>query len=167
MLCCLLCRGAWATELDDLRKHMRSDVDEVEKVKWIHDKTTPRRVPNKMFYVYLGQSQTTKAMWPRLRMGFIKDNWIFFDKIILNIDGVVRRLSFEYSDVSRDYSAGTVLEFVDIDAEEHIPMIKSIGNSKKTTIRFSGKDKIFDFVVSKEEQKEALKRVLRLYELMK
>lgn len=151
-------------ELNELRKHMRSEVDEVEGIKWIHDKATPKLIQGGVCYVYLGQKGV--SMWPRFVLGFQKREWVFFEEIIFNIDGKREELSFGYYEVKRDNSGYSVWEYVDIPGNRHLPLMKQILESKKTIIRFRGRQHQFDFQVSKK-QKDAMRRVLRLYELMK
>ena len=153
-----------SAELDELRKHMRSKVDEVEGIKWIEDKSTPQYIHGKMCYVYLGQKE--QRIWPRFVLGFQKDGWIFFQNIIFNIDEKREELTLNYFDVSRDHSQGIIWEKIDLYGIDHLGLIRRIVNSKKTLIRFSGKQYHYDFEVSKK-QKDAIKRVIRLYELMR
>jgi hypothetical protein len=151
-------------ELDELRKHMRSNVDEVEGIKWIHDKATPKLIQGGVCHVYLGQKGV--SMWPRFVLGFQKREWVFFEEIIFNIDGKRDELSFGYYEVKRDNSGYSVWEYVDIPGDRYLSLIKQISESKKTLIRFRGRQREFDFQVSKK-QKDAMRRVLRLYELMR
>lgn len=151
-------------ELNELRKHMTSKVDEIEGIKWIRDKATPQNIHGKMCFLYLGQKDA--HMWPRFVLGFQKDGWIFFERIIFNIDGKREELTLDYFDISRDHSGGVIWEKIDLYGVDHMKLIKSIVNSNKTLIRFSGKQYRYDFEVSKK-QKDAMKRVIRLYELMK
>lgn len=151
-------------ELNELRTHMRSKVDEIEGIKWIYDKATPQNIHNNMSYVYLGQRG--KQMWGFLRLGFRRDNWVFFEKITLNADGCILDYPFYYNDVTRDYSTGGVWEYVDLPLEEYDGLALLIAESQKILIRFSGNKRKTDFEISKK-QKDAIKRVLRLYELMR
>lgn len=163
-------KKADAQELYELRKKMTSTFDEVERVKWIYAKTTKRLIDRRssrknFFYVYLGQSGNT--MWPRLRMGFIKNGWIFFEKVIVNIDGRVTQLSFGHFDVRRDVLGGsTISEYIDIGAREHESLIKAMSKGKKVIVRFEGSQYRHDFTLTKE-QKTALGDVWRLFELMR
>ena len=112
-------------------------------------------------YVYLGQRGVYVASFCA---GF-KREWVF-EEIIFNIDGKREELSFGYYEVKRDNSGYSVWEYVDIPGNRHLPLMKQILESKKTIIRFRGRQHQFDFQVSKK-QKDAMRRVLRLYELMK
>ena len=167
-------KKANAQELYELRKKLTSTFDEVERVKWIYEKTTKRLIDRRtsrknFFYVYLGQSGS--VMWPRLRMGFIRDGWIFFEKVIVNIDGNVTQLSFRHFDVKRDVLSGNAIsEYADVYADmstvDYGALIKSMSKGKKVVVRFEGDQYRHDFTMTKE-QKNALWNVWRVYELMR
>ena len=163
-------KKAEAQELYELRKKMTSTTDEVEGTKWIYEKTTKRLIDRRIsrknfFYVYLGQSGRT--MWPRLRMGFIRDGWIFFNQVIVNVDGNVRRLSFGKFSSNRDVlGAGAISEYIDVSAGDYESLIKSMAKGKKVIVRFEGSQYFHDFTMTKE-QKTALSNIWRLYELMR
>jgi hypothetical protein len=154
-------------ELDELRKHMRSNVDEVEGITWIYDKTNRiTEVQDKMCHVYIGQEGET--IWPRLVLGFLNDEWVFFSKVIFNIDGKREEVDFKFSDIRRVVPGrGRIIcEYIDTRGDPYLTLMKEISESEKTLIRFQGRHGKYDFQVSKK-QKDAMKRVLRLYELMK
>ena len=160
------------TELDQLRTHMTSNVDEIEGNKWIYEKSTKklldaRQINKNFFYVYLGQKVKTGFVWPRLYMGFVKEGWVFFKQIIINndgeIDSIIPPLFKPHHEV---LGAGIILEQIDVSANEHETLIKKIIGAKKTMIRFKGDNYAHDFTLS-ETERTALKRIWRLYELMK
>lgn len=160
------------TELDQLRAHMTSTVDEIEGNKWIHEKSTKKMIDaarnNKdFFYVYLGQKIENKFIWPRLVIGFTKSGWVFFRQIIINNDGSVDSITPPRNLIHHDTLGGSIiLEEVDLLASEHEALIQKIINAKKTMIRFKGDHYSHDFTLS-NTQREAIKRIWRLYELMK
>ena len=158
------------TELDQLRAQMTSKVDEIEGVKWIYDKTTRKLLDsgrNKTyFYVYLGQDQDSGYIWPRLVMGFTRSDWVFFESVIINNDGDKVSLDFGYFAPHRDSGYGQILEQIDLSGAENQAIIKKVIESKKTMIRFKGKNYAHDFTLP-DEQRAALARIWRLYELMR
>ena len=166
-LLALLCaNAAFAAqpEIDELRTHFRLEVDEVEGIKWIHDKATPKHFDSNTFYVYLGQQGDN--MWARLMAGFVKEDWVFFKKIVINSDGQKYTIDFDYfKNKYKDVIKGKVIvEIIDVSAKPHIDFLKRIAQSKKTIIRYQGDNYKYDVVVS-QKQKDALKRILRYYEL--
>lgn len=154
------------SEIDTLRNSMRSNVDEVEGIKWINDKATPQKLDAHMFYVYLGQRGG--HTWARLYAGFVKEDWVFFNRLVINSDGAKYTIDFNsFKDKDSDVIyGGTIYEKIDIKAEPYMPLLKTISKSKKTIVRFSGKNDVYDIVLTKK-QKDALKRVIRYYELVK
>lgn len=160
------------TELDQLRTHMTSNIDEIEGNKWIYEKSTKKlldaRQNNKnFFYVYLGQKVKTGFVWPRLLMGIIKSDWIFFKTIIINNDGEIDTITPQRNNLHHDTLGGSIiLEEVDLAANDYETLIKKIIAAKKTMIRFKGDNYSHDFTLS-ETQRISLKRIWRLYELMK
>jgi hypothetical protein len=157
------CNIAISTELDDLRMKMRSTVDEVEGIKWIYDKATPNVIKGNMFYVYLGQKG--RSLWPRLKASFTAEDWVFFENLIINYDGTRADIPINTHNIYRDAQAHIVYESIDLDASEYLELMKLISNSKKTIVRFEGSHRRHDFILS-QKQKEALKRIVRLYELI-
>ena len=163
-------QASQGTELDRLRGQMTSTLDEIEGIKWIYDKTTKKLLNSgrfkTFFCVYLGQKQDTGYMWPRFLMGFTKSDWVFFKKIIVNNDGDVDTLDFGSFSTHRDTFYGGILEEIDLAGGDYEELIKKVIGSKKTMIRFKGDNYSHDFTLP-DEQRAALSRIWRLYELMK
>jgi hypothetical protein len=157
-------KKAMQAELNELRKQMRSKTDQVEGTKWIHDKATPNSSSGNMFYLYLGQKGS--YMWIRLMASFTAEDWIFFESLIVNYDGSLATIPFNKYDVYRDNNGRIVHEAIDLEISNYLGLMKLISESKKTIIRFSGEHRRHDFTLS-QKQKGALKRIIRLYELMK
>jgi len=149
-------------EVNELHGHMRSRIDQVEGVRWIYDRNTPERLDSRGFYLYLGVRG--EFVWPRLVMGFQKERWVFFNRVIFNIDGIREEISFSYFEISRDSGGRRFMEYADIPAGPQEDLIKRIWNSERTIIRFAGDQFHYDFEIS-QRQKDALSRVWRLYEL--
>lgn len=151
------------SELDQLRMNMRSKVDQVEGIKWIHDKATSQYVQKSNCYIYLGQRDG--STWGRFVLGFKAERWVFAKKIIMNIDGErISLIDVSYSDFARDNSSGSVWETADLPLSSYRAIAEQIAKSKKTIIRFEGDRRHFDITVS-QKQKDAMKRVLRLHDL--
>lgn len=159
-------------ELNELRKKMTSKVDKIEGIKWIYEKTTKRYIDKaatkrNFFYVYLGQNmENESSLWGRLFIGVRKSDWIFFDTVIINFDGERRTFNFPSFQVDRDVLGGSVIqEHIDVSFSEYIPALKKIAESKTVQVRLKGKY-YYDFTLTKE-QKNAIKNIIRLYELMR
>lgn len=164
LILCAVSASASQPEIDELRTHFRSEIDEVEGIKWIYDKATPKTWDSNVFYVYLGQKD--ENVWARLIAGFVKEEWVFFREIIINVDGERYSIDFKSRDKKKDVVRGNVIfEFIDIPAKSYVDMLKHISTSKKTIIRYQGDTYRYDVTIS-QKQKGALKRILRYYELI-
>lgn len=149
-------------EINELRKQLRSNVDTVENITWYHDKTTPQYISGNMIYCYMGESGLHR--WLRVVYGFSRDEWIFMDSIVFNIDGKITRKVVRYDERHTDVNNG-IYEWVDwqvLPVDEDF--LLSIANSKSTQIKFSGDEGAKSFTVSKN-QKKALKNIITYYRL--
>ena len=96
----------------------------------------------------------------------MKEEWVFFREIIINVDGERYSIDFKSRDKKKDVVRGNVIfEFIDIPAKSYVDMLKHISTSKKTIIRYQGDTYRYDVTIS-QKQKGALKRILRYYELI-
>lgn len=151
-------------ELSELTKYTRSKFDEIENLILIYDKTTPESFVSNNFYAYLVAHDNDVVL--RLVMGFQRSDWVFVERIQIRID------NNEYFDVRVPYDVkseiivGGIREWVDLKAKKHEKMIKAISNGKKVLVRYKGDTYQYDVMLG-EQQKAALKRMCRLYEVLK
>lgn len=109
-----------------------------------------------------------KERWLTLSMGFISDEWVFFDNMALRVDGeVICEEGYDSDEVVTDVlDDGRVMEMVHrpIDLIEFSDAEK-IFNSERTLIRFSNSKTgaKFDHVLSAEEKAS----ILHCYQLLK
>jgi len=79
---------------------------------------------------------------------------VFFEKIIVNVDGRIFNLDFSYFEVKRDNGYSGVWEWIDIvPSSENISMLKLIADSKSTIVRFQGDDYKNDRELTQKEKK--------------
>lgn len=109
-----------------------------------------------------------------LRVGFIQDKWLFFNRVIFDCDGKRTEWSIDYSDKKTQLLyGGEVAEwytsaYIDIDDEiNYIGKIKGIDdlmedikNSKSVTVYFSG-DGTKDHLMTEDEKSD----IINLWEL--
>ena len=94
--------------------------------------------------------------WLNAALGFISDNWVFFDSMAISIDGkVVCEESYDNNEIITDVlDDGRVREMVyrPIDFIEYNDVVKMV-NAGKVIIRFSNSktDAKFDHVLTEEE----------------
>lgn len=142
--------------------------DQFQETTWYEPQCKPEYINRNAFYLYMGEStsESTKGhTWLRWKMVYFGDEWIFFDEVIINVDGENYTKTFEYFDVEHDNNISGVWEYVDIPLEdEDIPLLKAIANSQKTLIRFQGDQNRYDREITQNE-KYGIMDVLNAYEL--
>lgn len=141
------------------------DYDEFKDVKFYNPSTMPRYIDTRSYFLpYIGISSSNK--WMRICANYTDDDWIFFENLIILVDGKRYTKSFSYSDIERDNDRGDVWEYADWTATDtDIAMLREIANSSSTKIRFSG-NYTYDLTVSSSDKK-AIKQVLEAYDLLK
>ena len=168
-----------ATALKDLRKAqaesllagMRLDEDKVRGLRfynpkgWTYYDGDTWAADKRCFILpYLGQDST--STWIRLVYNYTGDDWVFFEKVLMNIDGEQRTESFNYFDIVRDNGGGRVWEYIDVEvSNSDIDWLWDIANSTETIIRFQGDDYSHDMTVS-DTDKAALRDCLTVYEAL-
>lgn len=129
---------------------LKSKYDQFDEVTWYEPQCAPKYINANAFYIYIGKNEYTS--WLRWKMVYFGDDWIFFDKIIINVDGENYTKTFDYSEVNRDNNAD-VWEYVDISvSNSDQELLEKIANSKKTTIRFQGDQHHYDREITQNEK---------------
>lgn len=141
--------------------------DSFEETKTYFDKATYTRNPSNKFELSIVESEccVTKL---NLRLMMLASDWVFFEFVKIDVDGEKFFFLFDYYDVERDNSGGSVWEWHDLEpSEEDLEMIKKIIASKSTRIRFTTPDeKEFVERTISSAQKQALKNVLLAYQAL-
>lgn len=141
---------------EDLKNFKIND-DKFKGITFIHHKREGDE-----FYPYLSVKNGILNM--RLVGYYSGKNWIFFDKIILLVNGNTYDISFP--DTNRTVGSGYIYERGDIRVNhELLNNLKEISNAEKIEIRFSGKY-VNDSKLSKN-QIQVLKETIDLYERLK
>ncbi|MBR5280508.1 MAG: hypothetical protein IKU26_06050 [Clostridia bacterium] len=147
---------------------LNKEYDEVEKTTWYMPSSEPRYINDYcVSYLYIGDREG-RSPWLRWRTIYVDDEWLYFDALIINVDGTVYSVNCNYDDTVRDSNRKNHWEYVDFQPKSsQLDIIRAIINSENTVIRFSNDDddKIYDYTVSKKE-KEGFKDVLEAFELM-
>ena len=158
-----------AEELPVALEKLNKEYDDVEDTTWYMPSSEPRYINDYcVSYLYIGQ-RDNRSPWLRWRTILVDNEWLYFDELIINVDGTVYSIKCKYNDVVRDSNNKNHWEYVDFQPKAaDLEIIRAIINSEKTVIRFSNEDddKIFDFTVSQKE-KDGFKDVLEAFELMK
>lgn len=142
--------------------------DNVEGITWYTHNDTPYYI-NERSYInpYIGDRGTFSYLC--IRYNYTGSSWIFWDNLKIVVDGKTYTISCNYFDVVRENNGGSVWEYYDDipdNEKDTINMLEKIAESNETTIRFQGKNHVYDLVVS-DTDKAIIKDVLTLYKAMK
>jgi len=98
---------------------------------------------------------------PTLSLQFLYfgSSWIFFEEVVVNVDGENTRFSPGYSAVSRSSSSGNVYEWWSA-RQNDTELLTSIGNSETTIVRLAGDTYKKDYELSSEDRREMLEVVM-------
>jgi hypothetical protein len=94
-----------------------------------------------------------------LRFSYFASDWIFFEEVVVNVDGENTRFSPGYSAVSRSSSSGNVYEWWSA-RQNDTELLTSIGNSETTIVRLAGDTYKKDYELSSEDRREMLEVVM-------
>ncbi|MFL1897418.1 hypothetical protein ACJRPK_17080 [Aquimarina sp. 2-A2] len=132
---------------------------------WYYDKSFSLDKTENLLFAYVGQQ---KHAIPKLHYAinhYTKNDWLFIQNIIIDADGKIYNLdeqklgTFETSELS-----GGMREWFDKRCStKEIEMLQDIAMSSKTKIRYIGKRRMDERVISSSEKK-SLQRILGLYE---
>jgi hypothetical protein len=143
-------------------KQMRTETDEVKNIVFISDKSSPSKWSTG-FYLYIGTSSGSKP-WLRLHASYTGSEWIFWSKLIFNVDDNIYTSKYSTFDVKRDNSGSRVYEWLDVEVpDSQLPQLREIAESQSTVIRFEGDSYIHDLSMT-SSQKRALSNVLAVYD---
>lgn len=145
---------------------LQTETDKVEGITWYKPSTYPYYANSRSYVLpYIGQRDS--STWLRLKFHYTGNDWLFFEKTTISIDGENYCKTYSYYDVERDNGSGDVWEWVDISpTNADIEMLKKISNSKETIVRFQGDNYHYDFTVRRSD-KTAINQVLTAYEMLK
>lgn len=104
----------------------------------------------------------------RQRIVYKASDWLFVDGLMVRADGKnLGQMAFEYSDVRRDSTSSSVLEWVDSEMSiSDWTMLETVANSKDATIRYLGANYYVDRRVSARE-KLALRKVFKAFRALR
>ena len=134
-------------------KQMVVKNDAVVGSRFILAKSRPAYSNYDTFEIYITGTQTTFD-GVRFLARYAGGDWLFFEKMIVNVDGEVFNLNFSYDEVDRDNGSGDVWEWIDIvPSSENTMMLKLIADSKSTIVRFEGETYYDDRELTAKEKK--------------
>lgn len=145
---------------------MRTETDRVLGITWYYHKNFPNNASARSFLLpYIGKQG--EEAWLMMRCNFTASNWLFFESIIVSIDGKNYTKSFDYFDIKRDNAAWSVWEWTDYEmGKADIDMLKEIMESEETIIRFQGENSDYDLTV-KQSDKDAIRDTFIVFDTLK
>lgn len=146
-------------KLRKLEKKFRVKKDEVNKTDFLTHKTFPVYANSRScIYPYVGRSGYSR--WLRIKVQYTADSWLFVEKLIFSIDGENVVKEFNHFDWRRDNGSGGIWEWVDLsDDLEMQDLLVKIANSKKTILRFEGRQYYKDITITAADKKAILETI--------
>jgi tetratricopeptide (TPR) repeat protein len=143
--------------------NITKNIDEFEGISWCYADGTPKRIGSFSFYCYVGEKNS--RTWLRLKTGFHKSDWVFFEKISVKADEYKFEIPFDYYE-DRDTDIGSgIYEWIDISVNSSLlSKLKKVTEADEVIVRFSG-DYYKDYELS-SKQKIRIKQIIDYYELM-
>ena len=140
-------------EYADALKQMSVTNDAVIGSRFIEAKSGPNYSNEDAFEIYISGTQTSIGGL-RFLVRYAGSDWVFFEKMVVNVDGRVFNLEFSYFEVERDNGSGGVWEWIDfVPSSENTMMLKLIADSKSTIVRFEGETYKNDRELTAKEKK--------------
>jgi hypothetical protein len=148
-------------------KKLKPRYDEFQSTTWYSHPNEPRyRNSRSSIYLYIGHKKGSR---PKLRLvtQYTGDNWLFIERVMINIDGKVHVWTVGgYGKFERDNGGGGIWEWKDeTPTAQQIALLKSITDAKSVTIRFDGQQYYNDKKMRKSDIK-AIGEVLLAFDEM-
>jgi hypothetical protein len=146
--------------------HMNRKHDEIRGITWYREKSSPAYVNSRSaVYLYLGKLDDGPVV-SRFVVQYVADDWLFIQEIIIKADGETFTLTPEYDEVKQDNGSGEIWEWYDVVADdEKLRILRAIAGSKKTVIRYEGRQYRRDRVVGAQE-KQSIRNALDALEVL-
>ena len=107
---------------------------------------------------YIETYQSTNWLW--IRYDYTGNDWVFYKGVIIAVDDQRYTKTFKYSSITHDVGGGMVAECIDENAgKDDIEMLRAIVNSTKTTVRFKGDNRYYDYTFNNND-KQAINDIL-------
>jgi hypothetical protein len=142
---------------------MKKKYDKFEKITWYTDKSTPENNNVNSFNIYIGKNDGDALPYLRLKVQYAGGDWLFIKGYSLMVDGKI----YDYPSINfeRDHYT-TVWEWADVAVGNGgTGILRTIADSKETTIRYAGQKYTHDRAITKKE-KESIKNVLDAYQAL-
>jgi len=163
--------GMTTEQLKSAKLRLRKNVDTVENITWYYHQNSPKYQNSRTaISINFGTSNNT-FYTPNLSINYVASDWLFIQQYTVKADDAIFKIAPSYGKIKTDHgilSNGEVgiWEWYDnpISLEE-LQMVLAIIKSKRSVIRFEGKEYYKDYVIP-EQEKLALKEVLASWKQM-
>ena len=151
----------------------RTKYDQIKGITWYYPASAPEYVNTRSaVYPYIGKYDSG-SLYMRVNFNYTGDRWVFFDGVIVSIDGSNYTLPNDAGDYQRDNAYGDVYESLDIVVDEYgtnyeqamALMLPLIARSEQTIVRFQGDERQYDLTVSQAD-KDGIMDILYGYAYM-
>jgi len=144
------------TKLKKLERNFRVKKDEVNQTDFLTHKTFPVYANSRScIYPYVGRSGYSR--WLRIKIQYTASSWLFVEKLIFSIDGENVIKEFDHFEWKRDNNGGSIWEWTDLSGDiEFQQLLEKIAKSKKTILRFEGRQYYKDITISAADKKAIL-----------
>lgn len=151
----------------------RTKYDQIKGITWYYPASAPEYVNTRSaVYPYIGKYDSG-SLYMRVNFNYTGDRWVFFDGVIVSIDGSNYTLPNDAGDYRRDNQGGDVYESLDIVVDEYgtnyeqamALMLPLIARSEQTIVRFQGDERQYDLTVSQAD-KDGIMDILYGYAYM-
>lgn len=143
-------------------KALNKSYDKVEGITW-YDKF-PQYINTRSYALpFIGVQDDSVFLF--VRYNYTGDNWIFWNKLIIVVDGEKIIKTPDYFDITRGNDLD-VWEYLVTDVSEtDLEMFKKIVDSKEAIVRFMGDDKRYDLTI-KSSDKKTIQTILEAYDYL-
>lgn len=143
---------------------LTAEQDQMEKVTWYQDPTSPVYVNKTAVYLSIGIKEGSRPALDLHIQYAYDDTWLFVDSFAISADDNSYNVNPGYSAIHRDNSAHSRWEWYIHRAEsntDHL-MLSTMANSSTTIVRLNGDDYYHEIKLT-QQQKQAMKDVLDAY----
>lgn len=140
--------------------------DSFNNMEWFYDRATYSQYAGNKFLLYIGQ-RSGNSPYLRMRFMLYRDNWHFFERIVLNVDGKKYEYEPGFQEIKRDNGGGDVWEWYDFNpSSRDLSMVRDIIDSTDTRIRYINDDNVYVEKTVSSAQKRAFANVVLAFEAL-
>ncbi len=161
-------------QYDAAIKNTNISYDKIQNISFIQHKNEPKYISTRSYVLpQIGQNGNFLngtgwgTPWMNIVYNYTGDDWVFWTKLTINVDGKNYYHSWSYWEITRDNGHGDVWEYVYTTPKYgDIEMLKAIAASQETIVRFEGDDdKKYDYTV-RDADKQAIRDMVTIYEYL-